>query len=346
MNMVKYLRTVMKDKERKPIYQILKEAIHCVLIEKELPYYYFTSLLYKKGAADYRNYIGHKKVCNIIIHYFYPNGRNDNLENKLTFSEILLSNDVHTPKIIAHSTGKTIRFNEEEIVLTNDSQLKELLIKLVNASQSRSIFVKPVDGEAGKHTFKFDRGPISLFKLTELYRLLDKESFIFQETVIQHHKINEIYPNSLNTLRIHTFLDKKTNNVEIVSALMRFGSRGNVMDNASAGGIFIPLRTDNWSLIKKANAFLSSGGKSYTKHPSTNYIFDGTTLPHPEQITHILTQAARLFENEFIGWDLALTETGPIIIEANDNPHLIMAQMACGGFKNHSRYKEIFAKYI
>lgn len=64
------LKLVLKDKDRKSLPILVKELIHCGLIEKEPPFYYFTSLLYKKSAPDYRNFIGHKAVDDISKEYF------------------------------------------------------------------------------------------------------------------------------------------------------------------------------------------------------------------------------------------------------------------------------------
>jgi hypothetical protein len=170
--------------------------------------------------------------------------------------------------------------------------------------------------------------------------------FIFQETVIQHDEINKIYSKSINTIRVHTLYNKKTNEVEIISALMRFGHGGSVVDNGSSGGFFIPVNIDKWELEGYGRTYLKSGGNTFFVHPDTNQKLDGFRIPFSNEIKELVIKGAKLFPNEFIGWDIAITENGPLAIEGNGSSHLIMLQMACGGIKNHPRFKEIFADYL
>lgn len=71
-------------------------------------------------------------------------------------------------------------------------------------------------------------------------------------------------------------------------------------------------------------------------------------MNHPlgELIEEEVFKAAKLFDKKFIGWDVAITPDGPFIIEGNQNPHLIMLQMAVRGIKTHPSYRNIFAEYI
>ncbi len=97
------VKVVLDDKERKNIVKIFREALHYMMIEKELPYCYFSNLLYKKGAPDYRNFIGLKKVYNIINNYMYKNGRNMELEDKRNLAKTILAAGLNTPQILASS---------------------------------------------------------------------------------------------------------------------------------------------------------------------------------------------------------------------------------------------------
>jgi hypothetical protein len=41
-------------------------------------------------------------------------------------------------------------------------------------------------------------------------------------------------------------------------------------------------------------------------------------------------EAARHIPDRLIGWDVAITTTGPTIIEGNEDPHLFMSDVAYG----------------
>ena len=58
----------------------------------------------------------------------------------------------------------------------------------------------------------------------ELWATIKEGSYVFQHAIVQHDDINDIFPNSINTLRIETYLDKN-NEVQILGGFMRFGSK-------------------------------------------------------------------------------------------------------------------------
>lgn len=339
------LKLVLKDKDRKSLPILIRELIHCGLIEKEPPFYYFTSLLYKKNAPDYRNFIGHKAVDDISKEYFNV-GNIDELENKLTFERILSENNVYTPKIFAYNNNRTLFLKNTKLVIDSVEKLVSVINSLINESSTDSVFIKPLDGIGGANSFKFALEQTISSKMKKLFNLLDKQSFIFQETIEQHKEVNKIYNKSINTVRVHTFFNSTNNQVELLSALMRFGSHGSEVDNGSSGGFFIPVEMKTWRTKGRGLSYLKSGGKAYHNHPDSNVKLDNWSIPYGKQIEYEVIKAAKLFNKEFIGWDVAITPYGPTIIEGNQNPHLIMLQMACGGIKNHPIYKEIFNDYI
>src|SRR5699024_9657508 len=114
----------------------------------------FTSLLYKKSAPDYRNFIGHKAVDDISKEYFNV-GNIDELENKLTFEKILSENDIHTPKIFAYNNNRTLFLRNIKLDIDSIEELVSVVNSLINESSTKSIFIKPVDGIGGANSFKF-----------------------------------------------------------------------------------------------------------------------------------------------------------------------------------------------
>lgn len=342
------LEIVKNDTNKKPYLRILKELAHCAFIEKEISFYYFSCLLYKNDAPDYRRFIGNKKSRKIIDEFYFKNRDEGSreLEDKLIFSKILDKNKVSSPQIIANNNGYIIDIGGEKHHINDAKELAGLLKQIISISASKSIFIKRNTGLGGLHAFKFDSRNLDNRALVEdLYKLMGTNDFLFQETVIQHDKINEIYPESLNTVRVHATVDSD-NKVEIISALMRFGSNGSVVDNGSAGGFFVPVDLTNWTLGKTGSVFFKNGANQYIKHPDTGYEFKGFEIPYGCEIEKEINKVAPLFDASFIGWDVAITNEGPLIIEGNENPHVNMAQIACGGFKGHAGFEKVFNGYL
>lgn len=71
----------------------------------------------------------------------------------------------------------------------------------------------------------------------------------------------------------------------------------------------------------KKRAFLKPGfGTVAFQHPDTGVRFEGFVLEEYQQALRLACEAHRMFyHTEFIGWDVAMTEDGPVFIEGNDN---------------------------
>lgn len=116
------------------------------------------------------------------------------------------------------------------------------------------------------------------------------------------------------------------------------------IDNEESGGLFINYNLKKLRLDKKAYCYFGHGGKTYLKHPNTNFIFENTELPYPEQIFKNVKKAAQLFPNsKIIGWDIAFTSEGPVIIEGNGKPDLLSLEILSKGLKNHAFFKKVIS---
>jgi glutathione synthase/RimK-type ligase-like ATP-grasp enzyme len=59
----------------------------------------------------------------------------------------------------------------------------------------------------------------------------------------------------------------------------------------------------------------------FSAHPATGTVFKGFKIPFYAEAEELVRQAARTVpEIRYAGWDVAVTETGPLFIEANHNP--------------------------
>lgn len=342
MSKLNKLKYVLKDQNRKNMLQIIVESLHAGFIEKEIPIFYFYNLLYKKDSNDYTNFVGMKKRNNILKYFYTPH--REEFTNKIKFNNILTSHNIPTPKILAHSKNHKIKYKSEELNINNEKEFGDFLEKVTKISSTRSIFIKPLDGSGGSHAFRFDQDNFDQNDINNLFTLMTKSDFIFQETIIQNSIIQKIYPNSINTLRIYTYLNRETQETEVILALLRVGSKGSVVDNES---MFIAIDINNqWKLKGNAKSFLHNGGDSFEEHPDTGFTFNGFEIPFQDEIYKILEKAAPLLPKDFIGWDVALSADGPTIIEANDRPHVLMTQIMSGGFKGHPQFRKLLKEYI
>lgn len=177
-----------------------------------------------------------------------------------------------------------------------------------------NIIVKPVDQACGRNVEKINVKEIN--DINNLYdTLVTKKQYLVEDCIVQHPKMSDIYPNAVNTLRIVTVT--KNNNVNIMFRSIRMGNSGNVVDNFNHGGLFTTVE-ENGIIQKPA---VDKQGNIYDNHPFTNTSLIGFEIPLFEQaIEFVKTMAISIPEVGYVGWDIAITENGPVVVEANPFP--------------------------
>ncbi|MDD4706269.1 MAG: sugar-transfer associated ATP-grasp domain-containing protein [Bacilli bacterium] len=177
----------------------------------------------------------------------------------------------------------------------------------------KQFIVKPLDGEGGYGIQK-----INITNKTDLKKifndLLNNNQVLIEEYIDQHKKIAELYSNSVNTLRLFTFYDG--NNTYILNSVFKLGN-GGVIDNFSSGGMYTFV-DENGKIIVPA---IDQNDNIYYIHPITKKDILGFTIPMYEEACQLVKEAAMLVpEIKYIGWDVAITNKGPLIIEGNSFP--------------------------
>lgn len=180
---------------------------------------------------------------------------------------------------------------------------KRIIIKPDAGSRGKGIVqFRYTDDDAAKAVFaKFDRSDPS----------------ICEEVICQHKVLQLLNPFSCNTLRlVSVLLDGE---VEIVSATLRIGANPKkVIDNLSTGGIGVQvdIETGIVSTFGKDYSF-----NRYTHHPITGMQLIGMQMPNWDKVIALVKTAhKRVPECLVYGWDIAVTEDGVDIVEANNHP--------------------------
>lgn len=147
-----------------------------------------------------------------------------------------------------------------------------------------------------------------------LKRLISGE-YLLEEYIVQHPDFSKINSSSVNTVRITTAIDSK-GHAHIVGACLRCGAAGSYVDNFHAGGIAYPIDTDVGVVIGAGKTPTSL--EQYNVHPGSDIYMIGFKIPNWDILVSQVTKAAEVVpEMLFLGWDIAVTEGGFDIIEAN-----------------------------
>lgn len=333
------VKVFLKDKKKKNIFLIVKEIFLLFIKKKEIPFYYFKHL-YKKEITNIYDYLGTKEGARIHTNKeLHKVELTTIMNNKLAYTLFSEINAIKTPKLYGYNLKNQYFTNGKMISINNEVGLKEYFKTLFNHSSEDYLFVKPLAEFGGKGCFV-----LSLENMTQQISINKKalltESHLFSEVVQQHQAINEIHAKSLNTLRLITYITD-TESIEIVSAFMRFGTGDSVVDNGSSGGLYLGINTEEGCLRGKGYRTMKNGGEEFTHHPNNNYKLDGFKIPFFKEACELVISTVEHIPDRWIGWDVAITPNGPLIIEANDCPDLHMSDVANEGLLKNAHIKNL-----
>lgn len=202
------------------------------------------------------------------------------------------------------------------------------------------IIAKPVDGDGGKGVDCITLDADTDYKV--LYESLRANGQnLCEEYLVQHPVLANIYPGSVNTLRIVTVLDENKQ-VNITRCLIRFGA-GGVVDNISSGGMAALLDPATGEIIRPAH---DKNGDSHFVHPVTGSPIVGVTVPMFDKVLAMVKEAALVVpEIRYTAWDVAVCESGPVFIEANQYPGHEIQQLP-PHIDNNTGIWPVYKKYL
>lgn len=145
-----------------------------------------------------------------------------------------------------------------------------------------------------------------------------KTPFLLEELIRQGDEVAKFYPTSVNTIRYNTFYHQ--NKVTRLQAVFRIGRGGSLVDNATSGGLYSLVDTETGRILNPARSFK---GELFANHPDTGVLLPGATLPRWGELNELLERLARVIpEQKQVGWDLAYSKDGWVMVEANVKPAL------------------------
>lgn len=300
---------------------------------------YSSNLMFKKNSGKIKDYLCRENYMRFIQdHYRNKDKESLLLNDKIALSAFLKTHGIPTTRNIGKIQNKSFYDENNKVISFNNKfQLRQALEETLEVYSS--VFIKQADGLGGKSDFK-----VSKKNLNVLDKLNLNYNYIIEETLIQHPYISSINPGCVNTLRVHSY--REGNNLYFPTCYLRMGVSNSFVDNVSSGGLFITYDIYKNELNNVAYRLFEFGGQSFFEHPDTGFKFEGKQLIFAEDIIKIITRAALLFEKKLIGWDIAFTQDGVVIVEGNHNPHVPLMQISAKGLLAEPIFKKVFQKYI
>jgi hypothetical protein len=288
--------TYAQKKSHKSKTAILLDIVYCVLKYKISIMEYFQFNFSVLGKEERKTYVG-TPCLEEYLSKMNPKSARSILDNKLKFLE------TYAPLMKRHyATLADLRAH-------NGAGMKVL------HNKSGKIVLKWMYGQCGLRIKVLSTGDLDSEGIVK--QLQETGNDYAEEFVIQHKDLMRLAPSGLNTLRIVTRLNNN-DEVDILGTTLRISINSSI-DNWSAGNIAAPVNLSTG--IVEGPAFYKDITKpDEYRHPITNIDIIGFQIPYWIQALQLAKDAA-LFnkKNRCIGWDIAITDEGPELIEGNNN---------------------------
>ena len=146
--------------------------------------------------------------------------------------------------------------------------------------------------------------------------MMEKDYDLLEEYVVQHQSVMALSPSGLNTVRVFTQIHQ--GEIHFLGARFRI-SVNSPVDNMGAGNLAAPVDISSGRLSAPGvYSDITKGDEAI--HPVTGQVIEGQVLPFWEEVIDLARRAAlHAPENRSVGWDIAITEEGPELIEGNHN---------------------------
>ncbi|GAP44997.1 sugar-transfer associated ATP-grasp [Lentimicrobium saccharophilum] len=180
---------------------------------------------------------------------------------------------------------------------------------------NKKVVVKEEFGRGGKEVRIFESADFGNIHIEK------SKNYVIQPYIEQYQSLNDLYPDSVNTFRVNTFIERD-GSISVRLVFLRYGSNGSKVDNLASGGRFIVFDTDGKPAKYACNKLGIDIGE---RHENTGYLFSELRFPmYGEMLEKCKVAHSRFPYVRIIGWDVCIDKAGvPVLLEWNaGRPHI------------------------
>jgi len=248
-------------------------------------------------------------------------------EDKLVFFQRCIDNVLATPRVFAAFCQGRVLPNAVPVITRSPE-----LLALMAEGAPRDFVFKPASGVHGRGvlllrfegaTFSTPDG--SLYDADALLAHAKRSVYrdwLFQERLLPHRDLVELSgTHYLQTARVVSYLDP-TGCVRVLFAWLRIIAGNTAFDNfnfGASGNLVGTIDVATGQLKHVLSAAPDGLGLiEFACHPRTGRPFAGFSVPYMPETHDLVTRAAHAFAPlRTVGWDVAITDDGPSLVEGN-----------------------------
>lgn len=270
------------------------DMIYNYVVYGVFPQEYYHFGFYKKSSRDKKSYFTTKMYID----------RRKKL-SKPAYEKVVFLDKYIFSKVFNEYYGR-------ECMLINENTEKREIVDFM--TKSKKAVYKPLDACEGQGIRSYSvenyKSPEEL--ADDLLRA-HKGNALLDAWIVQSEEMNKFYDKGVNCVRIYTFLHN--GHFEFIDAKVSFGTKSDIVNATLDGNLFATVDVNT--------GIITSDLTDYTlvlhkKHPITGFVAKGTHLPCWDEMLDLAKKAAYCVPQvAYVGWDIALTTSGPVLIEGN-----------------------------
>lgn len=242
------------------------------------------------------------------------------VDDKILFHDILRMKGLPVPERFFVYQNKSFFKNG---VIISDNEVDAIIDSITD----KRVFIKKyTGGAAGGITIAIRRSN-GLFtddgiKLSSsaIRERFNDSNYIFERQLVQDAVLAQLNPDTVNTCRVLTYKGNA------VSCSVRVGRKGSFVDNAAKGGIVLSLDMETSRL--EEYGLREYDLTKYYEHPDSKIKFKDYEVPMWPAVKELVERTSRLLPYyNSVGFDVATTVDGPVIIEINTGTAVYVSQM-------------------
>lgn len=321
------------------------EQISIAVLYRITPRYYYTLELYRRDqrklAGQYLTRSETKGIAYRLL-YPFPTERYEPtpLKNKMEFARHCQAHGIaHAPVLMLFEGGRRIAAPD-----------------LAESLPAADVFLKPALGKGGigseawrsvgSGTYRDPRGrllnqDLLIARAADLSR---KWPYLIQLAMKNHRDLLDLSVGALCTVRVLSCRNE-AGGFEVTDAALRMPvSPTSSVDNFHAGGIAAAVDVRTGRLGPATDLGLKPDSRWHERHPLTGAAIAGRYLPLWRETMALATHAHRTFgDYALVGWDVAILDDGPCLIEGNRGPDLDLHQRTSLSSIGDQRFGELLA---
>ncbi len=211
------------------------------------------------------------------------------------------------------------KYYKREMVCVSDKSNKKDFAEF--AKNVERFILKPLSGHSGDGIEIID---VKKFKSTdELFEYTSpKIPYVAEGLIKQSKSLGCFHEKSVNTVRVVTFQYK--GDISILWTFLRTGQGDHEVDNMGALGVGARIDENTGKIISDG---VDWKGSKVKVHPDSKIQFKGFQIPKWNELIEFVKElAGEIADMHCVGWDLALTDNGWVLVEGNARPQSVTIQ--------------------